>query len=354
MTVMDVLLARLSESLTTARSLEDLTRPMLEMLLAVTGMESTYLTVVDEGEGLQQVMYACNTRQLQIPEGLRVPWTDTLCKRALEEKRPYTNEVQRVWGDSGAARDLGIQTYASTPVRAQGGALYGTLCAASSARLPLPENAEHVLQLFSQLISQQMQRELLVQKLEKANAELQAFAITDSLTGLPNRRALMATLERMLAQATRDKTSLLVCFLDLDGFKHINDTYGHEVGDAFLSAMARRITQALRGGDFLARFGGDEFVLVGHGPSLGEPTGPAVQAFQKRVSDATVGSVPMGAYTIDYAGASAGVVAIDPLVTPLDEALKQADAAMYVVKRTRQTTSPSGGSPTWHQAPSTG
>ena len=111
---MDTLLTQLSSSVSSARTLEDLTRPMLEMLEAVTGLESTYLTRIDLEQGLQHILYARNVRRLQIPEGLAVPWGDTLCKRALDEGRVYTDNVAECWGDSDAARELGIQTYVST------------------------------------------------------------------------------------------------------------------------------------------------------------------------------------------------------------------------------------------------
>ncbi len=335
---MDKLLSKISQSLSAGQSLEDFARPMLEMLESALGMESTYLTVVDLEKGLQHILYARNTQQLHIPEGLSVPWADTLCKRALEEGLQYTDNVAQVWGDSVAARELGIKTYASTPVHTEGGNLYGTLCAASAAQRPLPENAQDLLQLFAKLISQQVQREQLVVKLERANAELAVYASTDALTGLPNRRSLLETLERMLAQAIRAKTRVLVCFLDLDGFKRINDEHGHEVGDEFLAAMAKRISAALRGGDFLARLGGDEFVLVGYGPALTEDYQPSVLAFKQRITKSTIGKIEVRNDVIDYAGASAGVVAVDPTLIKAADAVQLADAAMYEVKRTRQKT----------------
>jgi len=134
---MDSFFAQLSDSVARARTLEELTRPLLELLETVTGLESTYLTTIDLAEGLQRVVYARNSHDLQIPEGLTVPWGDTLCKRALDEGRLYTDNVGSIWGDSEAARLLGIQTYVSTPVRTDDGALYGTLCAASSRPQPM-------------------------------------------------------------------------------------------------------------------------------------------------------------------------------------------------------------------------
>ena len=236
---MSELLDHLSESVTSARSVEELTRPLLEMLEAVTGLESTYLTSIDEIRGVQHVLYARNSSAMQIPEGLTVPWNDTLCKRALEEGRAFTDDVPACWGDSQAARDLGIRTYVSKPVRMGNGALYGTLCAASTQRRPRTPEAERILTLFAYLIGQQVEREQLIQKLLVANEKLAAVAGTDQLTGLPNRRALMQALDRMLAQGRRRQMDVQIAFLDLDDFKAINDTHGHEAGDQFLYSHSR-------------------------------------------------------------------------------------------------------------------
>jgi diguanylate cyclase len=333
---MDSFFAQLSDSVSSARTLEDLTRPLLEMLEAVTGLESTYLTTINLAEGLQHVLYARNSRDLQIPEGLVVPWGDTLCKRALDESRPYTDDVASIWGDSGAARDLGIQTYVSTPVRTDDGALYGTLCAASSQRRPMSESAGQALRLFARLIEQHVERERLVEKLQRANAELKTQALTDALTGLPNRRALMQELARLKSLAQRTGSWLLAGAIDLDGFKQINDSHGHDAGDEFLCGLSNRLQAALRGGDVLARMGGDEFVVVGLGPKLGADGMDAARLLQQRLASATVGSYPAGPATVDYAGASVGVACLDPHQADAEQVLRESDAAMYRIKLGRR------------------
>ncbi|MDR7330893.1 sensor domain-containing diguanylate cyclase [Roseateles asaccharophilus] len=333
---MDSFFAQLSDSVQKARTLEDLTRPLLEMLEAVTGLESTYLTTVDLAEGMQHIIYARNSKDLQIPEGLSVPWGDTLCKRALDENRPFTDDVAGIWGDSGAARELGIQTYVSTPVRTDEGRLYGTLCAASSRRQPLTTEAQHVLGLFARLIEQHVERERLVEKLTRANDELHLLALTDVLTGLPNRRALMQELTRLKAVAQRTGCWLLVGAIDLDGFKQINDGHGHDAGDEFLRGISARLQAALRAGDVLARMGGDEFLVVGLGPRLSEDGESAATLLRQRLSTATVGRYHTTPTVIDYDGASVGVVCLDPQRTGAEEALRQSDAAMYRVKLERR------------------
>lgn len=326
-------LGLLADSVTHARTLEELVRPLLELLQTVTNLESTYLTTIDSDAGFQYILFSRNTSRLQIPEGLNVPWEGTLCKRALEEGRPYTDDVASCWADSAPARELGIATYVSTPVRTDDGVLYGTLCGASSDRKPLTDGAERVLGMFSRLIGQQIDRERTVQALQKANDTLATSALTDATTRLPNRRALMAEMRRRRAAQADDCRALLVAFVDLDQFKAINDRHGHDVGDRFLAAIGERLRGSLRSEDFVARLGGDEFVVLSS-PGLDEAA-EFVAALHSRLRAATTGRFALGEVAIDYAGPSIGVVVGDG-DTDCDALLAQADAAMYDDKRQRK------------------
>ena len=97
----------------------------------------------------------------------------------------------------------------------------------------------------------------------KASEEAVRFmALHDNLTRLPNRYLLMERLEQSLAQARRSRQPMAVLFMDLDGFKQVNDTYGHDVGDKLLKGVAERVQQLMRDSDTLARMGGDEFVIL--------------------------------------------------------------------------------------------
>lgn len=101
-----------------------------------------------------------------------------------------------------------------------------------------------------------------ITELKASEERLRHMAHHDALTQLPNRTLLADRIEQALAQASRRSTLLAVCYLDLDGFKPVNDTYGHATGDRLLVEISRRLTDCLRAGDTIARLGGDEFALL--------------------------------------------------------------------------------------------
>ena len=103
---------------------------------------------------------------------------------------------------------------------------------------------------------------LLYKQLEQYSSALESLALHDTLTGLPNRRLLFDRLSLAIAHARRNTSSMAVIYLDLDGFKQINDTLGHDAGDALLRMVADRLVAAVREEDTVARLGGDEFVIA--------------------------------------------------------------------------------------------
>jgi diguanylate cyclase len=339
---MDQILSLLSDTLPKAQTLEQLTRPLLTLLSQVTGMESTYLTTIDADEGVQRIEFARNVGDMVIPEGLVVPWADTLCKRALEENRLYSDNVAECWGDSEAAAALGIRTYVSAPIRSQAGDVLGTVCAASSVQVARAPEVEPLLMLLSGLLGYSLERELLVERLRTANVELTKLALTDPLTGLSNRRAILNDAARLFALAQRENKFILMGVIDLDGFKLVNDTHGHQAGDQLLRGVAARLQHDLRTSDIIGRSGGDEFIII----ALGTPSGHldlekdmqrAAALLQGRLSKATTGRYELGhgLGEIQYAGASVGVVALMPDSMTVDEAIKLADREMYRVKQQR-------------------
>ena len=107
--------------------------------------------------------------------------------------------------------------------------------------------------------------------------KLERIAHYDTLTGLPNRTLLNDRLKQAISRATREQNMLAICYLDLDGFKLVNDTMGHAVGDDVLINIAHRIQQTIRGGDTVARMGGDEFVVLLLGLERGDECSMALE-----------------------------------------------------------------------------
>lgn len=156
------------------RSLEGVTRPLLDIMQQWTGLESTYLTLVDLEQERQEILYARNTGSITIPEGLEVEWQNTLCKRALNEGRQSVSDVPSVWGDNEAAKALGLQTYVSVPVLLPDGSLFGTLCGASGSRAPFDDSLLGIMDLFARVIADQADRErsLIIERARSSRAEI--------------------------------------------------------------------------------------------------------------------------------------------------------------------------------------
>jgi diguanylate cyclase (GGDEF)-like protein len=165
------------------------------------------------------------------------------------------------------------------------------------------------------------------EKLELRTAELQFLALHDPLTMLPNRALIVDRIEQMLARSRRTERPCAVMFLDLDDFKDINDTLGHAVGDQVLTAVASRLTAALRDGDTVGRQGGDEFILLVEDAALSV----GIEVVAERILDVLRSPFEVSGHRLPIVvRASIGVAAGEQL-TP-DELLRNADVALYRAK----------------------
>ena len=165
--------------------------------------------------------------------------------------------------------------------------------------------------------------------LKEHQLELERIAHYDTLTGLPNRLLLGDRLRQAMVQAQRRGQRLAVCFLDLDGFKAVNDTHGHTMGDHLLAILARRMEQVLRDGDTLSRPGGDEFVAV-----LADlPDVESCIPILTRLIETAARPVPVDEAVLEVT-ASVGVTFYPQVeAVDADQLLRQADQAMYQAKQ---------------------
>ncbi|HKS99242.1 MAG TPA: sensor domain-containing diguanylate cyclase [Rugosimonospora sp.] len=180
---------------------------------------------------------------------------------------------------------------------------------------------------FVQVLARSRRRALRL--VARRTQQLRHQATHDTLTGLPNRALILDRVEHALARARRNGTPLALMFLDLDGFKAVNDTYGHGVGDRLLRHVAGRLSSTLRGSDTIGRLGGDEFVVLVEGASLTD--GPEVIA--ERIDTALAEPFqidgvepPLTIHTRASIGVAAGIRA------SAEELLRDADIALYGAK----------------------
>lgn len=170
-----------------------------------------------------------------------------------------------------------------------------------------------------------MQTQLI--KIGVLQSRLREQAIRDALTNLFNRRYLEETLERELARAARELYPLCIVMMDLDHFKNVNDTYGHEAGDVVLRALADTVTRQSRQGDFVCRFGGEEFVLVM--PNIGiEAAKARAKGLHKAIERLTI---PYGSFNLSIT-ISMGIAWYPAHGDTKDELLRAADRALYAAK----------------------
>ncbi len=174
------------------------------------------------------------------------------------------------------------------------------------------------------------ERRRIEQELRDLTAVLTERAVRDPLTGLANRALLEERLRTALARDGRSGESTAALFLDLDGFKDVNDQHGHAVGDAVLRTVAERLVTAVRPSDTVSRLGGDEFVVLVEGASE-----TALDALVERLVAALTVPVRVGTIDLDV-GVSVGVALSRAGERDPQGLLSAADARMYAAKRARR------------------
>jgi diguanylate cyclase (GGDEF)-like protein len=183
-------------------------------------------------------------------------------------------------------------------------------------------------ELLSMIQNKNDLEKMLKEKLHTLNQELYESAYYDKLTKLPNRASFFDRYDECFSFSSRHDRKFALMFIDLDGFKFVNDTYGHDSGDVVLKTFANRTTKILREHDLLARLGGDEFVII----IKDFKDKKDLESIAKKIMKSTNEPIPLNEKNVANISASIGIVIFPDDSSDKEELLKFADISMYKVK----------------------
>ncbi|WP_457749678.1 diguanylate cyclase [Sulfurimonas sp.] len=198
------------------------------------------------------------------------------------------------------------------------------------------EMKKHIRQLNESLIQTNASLEAKIAKAVKAhtnslvkeNESMQRLAFYDALTNLPNRAFVYEVLEKEIQKAKRNKDIFALFFIDVDDFKYINDTYGHDIGDKVLVEFAKRLQKSVRKSDYVGRLGGDEFILIAEDVKNVK----AVITLAQKIRENIQKKFTIHAHVIEFS-CSIGISCFPDDAQNMNELIKDADLAMYSIKR---------------------
>ncbi len=294
-------------------------RAMLDMAAQVLDMDLVVLGEFDE----HYIARYVSDRLGVFPEGTVLPAETTLCHIVHRSRTPYhvaDLAAHPLHAQDALVTELGLRTYSGIPVLVGDEARW--VLAFLRRRSDAPPDSVDIA--YMDLIADWLGNALY----QSAQKELlQRIALTDPLTGLPNRRAAEERLQLERARTPRDGHGFALALIDLDHFKMVNDRYGHAVGDEVLKAVARRFESGLRKGDWVARWGGEEFLFVLHGSTAEE----AARIIDRLAGHARAKPIQtsVGAISVSF---SAGVAAFDTNDTETLPMLEKIDHALYRAK----------------------
>jgi diguanylate cyclase (GGDEF)-like protein len=310
-------------------------RRLGEALKARAGevLEQTIAQTAESGEVVESLV---QDRFERICTGSTVAVARWIAGDGLEVTNDAARETSQIFGELAARRAASLTEVTRRSLCWRN--VMASVLRDSAERLDVPDDALSEALNMVQLSVEfsllrvcecfEEERKRTDEELARREEELAFLATHDPLTGLPNRTLILDRVEQMLARALRNQTPVAALFIDLDGFKGINDTLGHGVGDELLRAVAARLEGVVRHADALGRLGGDEFVVIAE--DLAADAGPELVA--ERLLEALKHPFKLGpdGATRLTVTASIGVAAGER--ASAEELLRDADIAMYQAK----------------------
>lgn len=313
-------------------STHELMQKALDEIEALTGSLIGFYHFVEE-DGTALLLQAWSTRTRREfckaeAEGMRYPideagvWVDCVRQRGPVIHNDYASLPHRKGmpdGHAAVIRELVVPTTRS-------GRIVSILGVGNKSE-HYDEKDVELVAYIADLVWTIVEQKRADERVLALNAQLERLAMTDDLTSLANRRSFFARGREEIGRARRYHTPLAVMMVDIDRFKHVNDTYGHETGDAALQCVATAIRSTLRDVDIAARLGGEEFgVLLPNTSAAAAVT--LAERLRTAIADTTCGS-QKGDVTVT---ASIGVAGYDDALSDVDALLRAADSALYQAK----------------------
>ena len=266
------------------------------------------------------------------------PLDISICSHAILQPGlsvvPDTTQDERFASNPLVTGDPFLRFYAGALLKSSDGYPLGTLCVLDYHPRDIDQQQRFALQALAnqvmahmELMRSHREQKRLIAELESARHEMANLAATDVLTGLLNRRAFERRLRNTLASIKRGAPPAAIVMIDIDNFKQINDTYGHPVGDSVIKRFAKRCRSIVREADVLARWGGEEFMLLMPHTTVEEAYQAANRLRDKLARQPLVDNIAEPLYVT----ASLGICRLDE-ASELQEQLHAVDQLMYQAK----------------------
>jgi len=227
-----------------------------------------------------------------------------------------------IWKDNPDVK-LNMISYLGYPLQWESGEIFGTICVLDQKKRIHNDLTKQIMREFKNIVEKDLRLLDKNAMIEKMNSELREVSLRDGLTGLYNHKAVHEFLFVEIQNAARYGKSLTVAMVDIDGFKEINDQYGHKTGDLVLSDFAELMNARLRDSDIIGRYGGDEFLIIFTDTKLEDAYG-IIDRLRKNAEKSQGAGIGI---TI-----SAGIASLNDKCTA-DELVARADEALYKAKK---------------------
>lgn len=215
--------------------------------------------IVQAGNGMYKVIIANESVENPYEAGVTIDAdVNIFCAKVVKQDNwLYVSNATESpeWTNNPEVTEDGFNTYLGYPLHWPDGSVFGTICVMDFLKTDYDERYHRLLEHFRDMA--ELELDLLSKTLQFKN-----LALTDELTSLFNRKGFFIAAKQILKSAKRDKATVYVCYFDIDNLKPINDNFGHQVGDEIIKLFAHHLKRAFREIDVIARFGGDEFVVL--------------------------------------------------------------------------------------------